>query len=573
MQGHRATVASLSDLFDLEHGSSSSNTAIDWGNLSENHDPENLLPPSNSIGFMNDQLFDDRSFDLTSNDVFSVGQSSLSRSSPANLDINSGFVGHGSEDSPLVECSDSLKPSVPDNQWFQSPNSSEPESFAGPSGSGMNLEEENEEGPHGSLEGRRMPCKRKSFEVHGGQSSRVRSPDYDQNAESSPCPGASLGYSGSSGGNLVISERAEPRLRLGARGPTARSLERLSRNFHSRLNAPSQHPSDPMVGSELLRSDLGLLLSQESSSRDMNAQAPPPELHNPAFPLSGASRSSVAGPESSQEASSSSRNTLENHPMFIPATDSRTLVQSRSLGGGSIRIPRNFPPSQTGTSSTIQPPVPHRPRPMHYPRRLSEYVRRSLSAVASEPGGGSNSYSAMASGPSGSSQDTGDGGVLGLPYSVRAFANPSEGRRRLASEIRSVLDMMRRGQGLRFEDFMILDQSVLFGVADTQDQHRDMRLDVDNMSYEELLALEERIGNVSTGLSEETILARLKQWKCVVIGSQLETEPCCICQEEYNDGEDLGTLECGHDFHKDCIKQWLMHKNLCPICKTMGLST
>lgn len=44
-------------------------------------------------------------------------------------------------------------------------------------------------------------------------------------------------------------------------------------------------------------------------------------------------------------------------------------------------------------------------------------------------------------------------------------------------------------------------------------------------------------------------------------------------QEEYNDGEDLGTLECGHDFHRDCVKQWLMQKNICPICKTAGLST
>lgn len=31
---------------------------------------------------------------------------------------------------------------------------------------------------------------------------------------------------------------------------------------------------------------------------------------------------------------------------------------------------------------------------------------------------------------------------------------------------------------------MMLDQSILFGAADTHDRHRDMRLDVDNMSYE-----------------------------------------------------------------------------------------
>ena len=113
---------------------------------------------------------------------------------------------------------------------------------------------------------------------------------------------------------------------------------------------------------------------------------------------------------------------------------------------------------------------------------------------------------------------------------------------------------------------MILDQSVIFGMADLHDRHdrhRDMRLDVDNMSYEvndgkrspglsdfyciprkivilisnlvnsqELLALEDRIGYVSTGLSEETITNHLKQRKhlSVAIGAQQEIEPCCICQ-------------------------------------------
>lgn len=44
-------------------------------------------------------------------------------------------------------------------------------------------------------------------------------------------------------------------------------------------------------------------------------------------------------------------------------------------------------------------------------------------------------------------------------------------------------------------------------------------------------------------------------------------------QEEYNDEDDIGTLDCGHDFHTKCIKQWLMQKNLCPICKTTALLT
>ncbi|RWV94077.1 hypothetical protein GW17_00043424 [Ensete ventricosum] len=44
-------------------------------------------------------------------------------------------------------------------------------------------------------------------------------------------------------------------------------------------------------------------------------------------------------------------------------------------------------------------------------------------------------------------------------------------------------------------------------------------------------------------------------------------------QEEYMEGDDLGALDCGHDFHSVCIKQWLMHKNLCPICKNTALVT
>ena len=52
------------------------------------------------------------------------------------------------------------------------------------------------------------------------------------------------------------------------------------------------------------------------------------------------------------------------------------------------------------------------------------------------------------------------------------------------------------------------------------------------LEYQELLALEERIGDVSTGLSEETILKLLKQEKHVPprTESPADLEPCCICQ-------------------------------------------
>ncbi|XP_074586031.1 putative E3 ubiquitin-protein ligase HIP1 isoform X2 [Curcuma longa] len=165
-------------------------------------------------------------------------------------------------------------------------------------------------------------------------------------------------------------------------------------------------------------------------------------------------------------------------------------------------------------------------------------------------------------------------GALGIPLSARTLAAAREGRNRM-SGIRNVFDRIRRGDNLLLEDVLFLEQSAFVGGANFLDRYRDMRLDVDNMSYEELLALGERIGSVNTGLSEEKILECLQQHKYVIVASEPtgEVEPCCICREEYIEGEELGQLDCGHDFHSLCIKKWLVIKNLCPICKTTALST
>lgn len=149
-----------------------------------------------------------------------------------------------------------------------------------------------------------------------------------------------------------------------------------------------------------------------------------------------------------------------------------------------------------------------------------------------------------------------------------------EGRQRMVSEIRHVLNAMRRRDNLRDEDYMLFDPFIN-GAPEFHDRHRDMRLDVDNMSYEELLALGERIGDVNTGLSEEAILSSMKQRKhlCLFESSSSTLEPCSICREDYILGDNVGELDCGHDFHTDCIKQWLTQKNLCPICKITALAT
>lgn len=119
----------------------------------------------------------------------------------------------------------------------------------------------------------------------------------------------------------------------------------------------------------------------------------------------------------------------------------------------------------------------------------------------------------------------------------------------------------------------ISEERAFYDPRNFLDQHRDMRLDIDDMSYEELLALGERIGNVNTGLSGDTIP------KCLVeiiydSSNQQDNQAernCVICLEEYQDKENLGRLSCGHDFHFNCITKWLSVKNACPICKAAAL--
>ncbi|KAL9330305.1 hypothetical protein ACSQ67_005308 [Phaseolus vulgaris] len=118
---------------------------------------------------------------------------------------------------------------------------------------------------------------------------------------------------------------------------------------------------------------------------------------------------------------------------------------------------------------------------------------------------------------------------------------------------------------------MMLQGSLLMGgQLNSHDQFRDWRLDVDNMSYEQLLELGERIGHVNTGLKEDEMgrnirKARLQIWDDTS-KHQIDKE-CSICQEEYEAGDELGRLNCEHSYHFQCIKQWLSQKNFCPVCK------
>ncbi|KAK8586623.1 hypothetical protein V6N13_010211 [Hibiscus sabdariffa] len=109
-------------------------------------------------------------------------------------------------------------------------------------------------------------------------------------------------------------------------------------------------------------------------------------------------------------------------------------------------------------------------------------------------------------------------------------------------------------------EMMMLQNNLIMGA---HDRFSDWRLDVDSMSYEQLLELGDKIGYVCTGLKEDEMSRCLRKMKCSIMENK-----CSICQEEYEADQETGKLCCGHGFHVECIKQWLLHKNTCPVCKT-----
>ncbi|KAJ7967472.1 E3 ubiquitin-protein ligase MBR2 [Quillaja saponaria] len=382
---------------------------------------------------------------------------------------------------------------------------------------------------------------------------------------------------------------------------------------HFNLYSPHQIPRPPFSDSLDLRLTAGVASANSSAPRRQSHVMHIPGLsaNMHPFPWNGAANPSVSTLSSSPmpgerftHEESIIRNAPQNNaenPMLVTATDMRSPGQNQTswhlTSGG---VPSN---SWIGSSSSMHavpsPPwIPHHEAPLQNQQRSPEFTSWSL-FPSSETVAHNGHLTSLPPGPSASSQDTvmscgphSQGHNQPYPRSaplmerqgddftnrhlpLRGLGADIEGRRRLISEIRQVLNAMHRGDNLRAEDYMLFDPFIYHGVAEMHDRHRDMRLDVDNMSYEELLALEERMGDVSTGLSEEMIMKLMKQqvYVSVMTESPPDLEPCCICQEKYADGEDLGSLDCGHDFHTNCIKQWLMQKNLCPICKTTALVT
>ena len=108
-----------------------------------------------------------------------------------------------------------------------------------------------------------------------------------------------------------------------------------------------------------------------------------------------------------------------------------------------------------------------------------------------------------------------------------------------------------------------------------QHQHDGGRLlNIDNLSYEDLLSLfgngNENYGATVTDIS---LLPVVTVTKDDVINSKAVDDDnnnkycCSICLEHYQIGEQKKILPCFHNFHENCVDQWLTRNGSCPICK------
>ncbi len=110
----------------------------------------------------------------------------------------------------------------------------------------------------------------------------------------------------------------------------------------------------------------------------------------------------------------------------------------------------------------------------------------------------------------------------------------------------------------------IFENYIMSMILNSHFQRENDYPNVDDMSYEELLALEERIGNVNNGLNDQQINKLNK----VYFDKKKYNDLCIICQNNFKDREKVLIIPCKHVFHEDCIVPWLKNKKQCPFCKS-----
>ncbi|OMO90619.1 Zinc finger, RING-type [Corchorus olitorius] len=282
------------------------------------------------------------------------------------------------------------------------------------------------------------------------------------------------------------------------------------------------------------------------------------------------------------------RNNSSSHGVSISdSRRARNWPPNRDSGVASVRTRRSnssysrgrLPNQANGNSLTLNdspvviPQVPQSDTSIDLNAPISMETTSTRAGSYNRPSSISESLrSIMPSSPS-------EGGISRSPVNRDSFRRYNMDG---IAEVLLALERIEQDEELTYEQLLVLETSLFLNGLNFYDQHRDMRLDIDNMSYEELLALEERMGTVSTALSEEALDKCLKKSiyeatssedTSVSCEGEKDDVKCSICQEEYVIGDELGRLQCEHRYHASCVEQWLRVKNWCPICKASAEPT
>jgi hypothetical protein len=161
----------------------------------------------------------------------------------------------------------------------------------------------------------------------------------------------------------------------------------------------------------------------------------------------------------------------------------------------------------------------------------------------------------------------------------------------LAAHQQMAREMANQGiEGEQDEDLMYaLELAAQEQNAAEHDVPDDQDFDVEEMSYDDLMNLGSRIGDVAQqrwqmdskhvvsglptqALSEQDIVDRaaqkMNQGKTSSLALVVEDPTLCqICQCDFECNEHVKILPCGHDFHVGCIDMWLKDNKTCCICK------
>ena len=51
-----------------------------------------------------------------------------------------------------------------------------------------------------------------------------------------------------------------------------------------------------------------------------------------------------------------------------------------------------------------------------------------------------------------------------------------------------------------------------------------------------------------------------------IVEKKLIGYECLICLDEFNQGQQLTVIKCGHLYHTPCLNSWFLKKKTCPLC-------